>query len=336
MGKIWLCGIFYLVGLTAFSQERKRTTFDLDTNYVQSYYDDLIVRVYSANRNNFIHFSDQPKELDLKYQPNDYFDIGVGVNYKWFGLNIGTKVTPLSDDDAIYGKTSSLGLQSYLYARKFTVDIMALKTRGYYLDLDNAGMERKLTGGPYYKRRDLRTKNIGANLNYVLNHRRFSYKAAFKQNELQKRSAGSVIAGGGFYMLTARADSAIVPRGMDQDYFIGWRDLDALKCYGINGNLEYAYSWVPLKNWIGTVAYRLSLGVQHNFWYFDQIKRETQLKMTRGGMFRFSTGHHFPAFYVGFSYVRYHQQNSVMKMNSLKVLNGTNYTEFTISKRFRL
>jgi hypothetical protein len=335
MRKLFLFHIYFLIALMSFSQKDKQVTFDLDTNYVESYYNDLIIRIYSANRNNFVHFVDVSEDLDLKYRPNDYFDLGAGFNYKWFGLNVGTKIAKLSDDDGRYGKTSTFGLQSYLYARKFTVDVMAMKTRGYYLSMQNAQLERQITQDEFYKRRDLRTENIGINLNYVLNYRHFSYKAAFKQNELQKKSAGSVIVGGGFYLLTVDADSAFVPRGIGNHYFVDWRELDAFKCYSMNGNLEYAYSWVPLKNWIATASYRLSLGMQKNIWHFGKTQEDSQIKLCRSGMIRLSAGHHFPDFYVGVSYVRY-QQNSVMRMNSMKVLNGTNFTEFTISKRIKL
>lgn len=335
MRALFLFKIFFLISYLTFAQNGGHAAFDFDTTYVESYYNDLIVRVYSANRNNFVHFEDLAEELDLKYRPNDYFDLGAGINYKWFGLNVGSKIARLSDDDQIYGKTSSLGLQSYLYARRFTVDVMAMRTRGYYLKLENALVEKQIAGEEYYKRRDLGTKNIGVNLNYVLNHSRFSYKAAFKQNELQKKSAGSVIAGGGFYLLTVKADSVIVPRGIGDKYFTEWRELDAFKCYSINGNLEYAYSWVPMKGWIATASYRLSMGLQKNIWQLDDVRKDRQVKLSRSGMIRLSAGHHFPGFYLGVSYVRY-QQNSVMRMNSLKVMNGTNFTEFTLSKRIRL
>lgn len=332
---LFLLCISIWIGEESFSQENHPVPFDLDTNYVESYYNDLIIRIYSANRNNFVHFVDVAEDLDLKYRPNDYFDLGAGINYKWFGLNVGAKIAKLSDDNDRYGKTTTMGLQSYLYARKFTLDVMAMKTRGYYLYLENAQLEKQVAEEEFYKRRDLRTKNFGINLNYVLNYRRFSYKAAFKQNELQKKSAGSVILGGGVYFLTVDADSAFVPRGINSQYFVEWRNLDAFKCYTLNGNLEYAYSWVPVKNWITTTSYRFSLGLQRNIWHGGDQGDERQFKLSRSGMIRLSAGHHFPDFYMGISFVRY-QHNSVMRINSIKVLNGTNFTEFTISKRIKL
>ncbi|MEL7585785.1 MAG: DUF4421 domain-containing protein [Prolixibacteraceae bacterium] len=335
MKKLFLSVMCMWIAGQCWSQKKERVAFDLDTNYVKTYYNDLIVRIYSANRNNFVRFLDTFEDLELKYRPNDYFDLGAGINYKWFGLNVGSKIGKLSNDDERFGKTSTFGLQSYLYARKFTVDIMAMKTRGYYLKLENDDFERQLEPEQYYQRRDIRTKNIGVNLNYVLNYRRFSYKAAFKQNDLQKKSAGSVILGGGVYLLKVSADSALVPREIATNYFTGWRELDAFKTYSINGNVEYAYSWVPLRNWIATGSWRVSLGLQKNIWELGDEGVYRQVKFGRSGMIRLSGGHHFPEFYLGFSYVRY-QHNAVMRMNSMKTLNGTNYIEFTVSKRIKL
>ncbi len=307
----------------------------MDTSYIQSFYNDLIVRVYSSNQNNFIQLNDLEQDVRLRYQPNDYFNLGVGFNYKWFGINVGTKIPYFSDDDNRFGKSTSLGIQSYLYARKFTVDILALKTKGYYLSLaDNHDLAEKGTE-IYYQRRDLKTINLGLNMNYVLNHERFSYKAAFKQNELQKKSAGSLIFGGGIYMLNVEADSAFVPREIDDIYFSEWRNLDDFKSITLNANIGYAYSYVPQPNWIITGSYRFSLGLQQNVWHYTGDDDNWQAKLSRSHVFRVSGGHHFPGFYLGASFVRY-EQNSSMKTHSLSMLNGTNYTEFTISKRIDL
>ena len=330
MGFIVLC--FH----QAFSQKQgKKIVSDLDTNYVHTYYNDLIIRAYSVNKNNFIQLNDIEQDVRVKYRTNDFYNLGVGLNYKWFGLNIGTKIPFLSLDDDRFGKTTYFGLQSYLYARKFTLDVLALKTRGYYLSSSNNKDLSPNIGEIYYQRRDLATKNFGVNFNYILNYRRFSYKAAFKQNALQKKSAGSVFFGAGIYQLTVDADSAIVPRETDEKYFEGWSELDAFQSATININLGYAYSYVPLSNWIITGSYKYSLGLQQNIWHVEHEGNMEQFKLSTSGTVRISAGHHFSNFYLGATFVHY-QQNSTMQIHSLKILNGTNYTEFTISKRIKL
>ncbi len=330
------CFCFFLFFRSIAENNDHKVAFDLDSTYIDTYYNDLIVRVLSANSNNFIRFCDTSNNyFDLKYRLNDYFNIGIGINYKWFGINIGTKIPLLSSNNDLYGKSSKFGIQSYLYARKFTFDVMAIKNRGYYLSHDDNDLEEEMSPDNYYKRRDIKTYNFAFDLNYVVNNKKFSYKAAFKQNELQKKSAGSMLLGGAIYYLSANADSSFIPSSTDQTYFQGWRTLNGLKCYSINASVGYAYSLVPLKNWIATGSYRLSLGLQRSIWNFEEADTEHQVKLNQSGVLRLSAGYHFPWFYVGFSYVRY-QQNPLPEKNSLQVLNGTNYTEITLSRRIRL
>jgi len=127
-------------------------------------------------------------------------------------------------------------------------------------------------------------------------------------------------------------DQPLIPVEIDADYYRDWRFLKAITSYTFNANLGYAYSWVPHKNWVITGSYRFSLGVQHNIWHVDENPDQSQYKINRSAVVRVSAGHHFPGFYI---YVRY-QQNSSMQINSLDILNGTNFIEFTISKRIKL
>ena len=48
----------------------------------------------------------------------------------------------------------------------------------------------------------------------ILNYKKFSYRAAFVQNEWQKRSAGSFLLGAEIYYGIVNADSALVPESM--------------------------------------------------------------------------------------------------------------------------
>ncbi|WP_423129835.1 DUF4421 family protein [Gaoshiqia sp. Z1-71] len=335
--KTFALGCFFLLNASlAFSRQQERSPAQKqDSTYIQSCYHDLVIRAYSANKNNFVRFHDLSEMVRLKYRPNDYFNLGLGFDYKWFGLKLGTKVPFLSRDDDRFGRTSNYGLQSYLYTRKFTIDVLALKTRGYHLDREDGqglfipGEER------YYQRRDLVTKNLGVNLNYVLNNRKFSYKAAFKQTDIQLKSAGSLVFGGGVHLLKVEADSAFVPSEIGNSYFKTAREQNHLEASTLNANLGYAYSLVPTKNWIITGSYRFSLGLQQNVWHMSGEEADYQTKLSRGDVFQLSAGYFFPRFFIGTSFIRY-QQNSRVQYRMLSILNGTNFIEFNISKRIKL
>ena len=53
--------------------------------------------------------------------------------------------------------------------------------------------------------------SVGLNAFYIFNSERFSYKAAFVRNQIQLKSAGSLIIGASFDMFILDADSSIVP-----------------------------------------------------------------------------------------------------------------------------
>ena len=337
MRKFFFGSCFFLLFLRSVAGNKEhKVAFDLDSTYINTYYNDLIIRIISVNNYNFVRICDTSNNnFNIRYRPNDYFNIGIGVNYKWFGINIGTKIPEFSRGNNLYGKSSKFGIQSYLYARKFTFDVMAIKNRGYYLSHDDNDLAEKVSPNNYYKRRDIKTYNFAFDMNYVVNNKKFSYKAAFKQNELQKQSAGSMLLGGAVYYLSADADSSFIPSMTSHQFFQEWRMLDGFKCYSINASVGYAYSFVPFKNWIATGSYRFSLGVQQSIWHFEGADTEHQIKPNRSGVLRLSAGYHFPWFYFGFSYVSY-QQKLLPEKNSLQVLNGTNYTEITLSRRIRL
>ncbi len=333
--KYFFTGIFIFFILHSSLAQKKEYAFNIDPNYIESYYNNLIIRIVSVNRNNFLQLKDTKQQMRLRYRPNDYFNLGVGLNYKWFGLNIGTKIPWFSNDDDRYGETTNLGIQTYMYGRKFIFDFIAQKTKGYYLSISDYHDLTTIDPLIFYQRRDISTLNLGAGFHYVLNHERFSYKAAFKQNELQKKSAGSLILGAGFYLFKVDAGSAIVPREIDEQYFTDWRNFDNFNNYIANLSVGYAYSFVPRENWIISGSYSIELGVNQNIWKYEIERDDWQSKISWGNEFRISGGHYFSDFYIGASFVR-HENYTSINMNSLNLLNGTNYTEFTISKRMDL
>ena len=78
---------------------------------------------------------------------------------------------------------------------------------------------------------------------YVFNHRRFSYPAAFTQSYLQRRSAGSWLAGLSYQGGSIETTDALKDRNTlapDTRIYIGH--------VGIGGG--YAYNWVPGKKWL--------------------------------------------------------------------------------------
>ncbi|MFY9152236.1 MAG: DUF4421 family protein [Prolixibacteraceae bacterium] len=303
-----------------------------DTNYIESYYNDLIIRLYSGEKTHSLELTDLNNSYHLKYLPNGYFNLGVGVNYRWFGISLATKVPVFLNSEIKHGETKRFGIQTYAYTNKFSADILTSFSSGYYLK-DSYLQLSNYTKNKEYQRPDISSANIGINVNYIFNHERFSYKAAFRNTEKQKKSAGSLLAGGGLFSYQTTADSAIVPREIDADYFSKTRNLTKSGVLALNANLGYAYSLVFLKNGIFTLSYILGSGLQDNS-YGSQTAQEInrwRFSMNHTGSLGF--GYWFNRYYLRLVVIKSAQYSS-LKYNDLLIGNGTNFMQISLGKRF--
>jgi hypothetical protein len=251
-------------------------------------------------------------------------------------LKIGADL-PFSDNNAEkYGNTSSFGLQSYIIARPFILDVMALRTKGYYATLHGENANQfSSADGIYGLMGNLKTTNLGVNFIYVLNSKRFSYKAAFNQTDLQKKSAGSFLWGLGLSSFKIANEEGIIPAEISSTYFVDWTDLINFRSYSIYGSFGYAYSWVPFRKAIVTASTSAQIGFRYNQMKYVDEGVVNQKKPGLGGEVRVSGGYHFPWFYIGASFVQT-QFNSDVRFRGLQIANGTSFLEVTISKRIKL
>lgn len=80
---------------------------------------------------------------------------------------------------------------------------------------------------------------------YIFNKRRFSYKAAYRQSVIQKRSAGSWLAGAMFYYSDFRFDD-----DSNADMILLMDDVGRIKQWEANLGAGYGYNFVPAKGWL--------------------------------------------------------------------------------------
>ena len=83
---------------------------------------------------------------------------------------------------------------------------------------------------------------------YMFNSKHFSYAAAYKQSVLQKRSAGSLMAGAMYYY--GHIDYA---SDMNADLVYLMHGLGKVKLWQASIGVGYAYNWVPARGWIVNV-----------------------------------------------------------------------------------
>lgn len=302
-----------------------------DTNYIQSYYNDLILRVYSGEKTQSLELDDLNNPYRLKYLPNGYFNLGVGVNFKSFGLSLATKIPVFLESEVKHGETKRFGIQSYIYSNKFSVDLLTSFLKGYYLS--NSYLHLKSYPKDLdYQRPDIASANIGISVNYIFNNTRFSYKAAFSDTEKQLKSAGSLLAGGSIFSYQTTADSALVPREIDATHFMKSRDLTKSGVLAFNANLGYAYSLVFLKRGIATFSYMLGSGVQDNSFDSEFENEINKWRFSFNYIGRIAIGYRFKQYFARFVLIQSDQYTN-LKFNDLSVVNGTNFIQVSLGKK---
>ena len=167
---------------------------------------------------------------------------GIGVSY--LGAGVGLSV----DFKKLNGKTKDSELFLKYYSNSFGGDLNIFNIGDFY--------DTRFKTDISYKNN---MKGVNINTYYAFNHRKFSYPAAFSYSYIQKKSAGSVIAGLSFY----HDDMWL---GYDKEFYreVLCNIYDSWNYYPVNDSIGdilsgwtthylslgagYAYNWVPADN----------------------------------------------------------------------------------------
>lgn len=148
-----------------------------DSSYYASYTDEITTRFYFAKKYTSFNYRNQQEAFDLNYRPNTSLNMGVGATYKWATLNLAYGFDFLNPDKG-QGDTDYLDLQLHAYGKKFTIDFLGQLYKGFFL----TPRGKATSGNNYYVRPDMVILATGISAQYVLNHEKFSYQAAFHRD----------------------------------------------------------------------------------------------------------------------------------------------------------
>ncbi len=102
--------------------------------------------------------------------------------------------------------------------------------------------------GQMYLKEPIKVRSFIADGYYMFNGKHFSYAAAYKQSFIQKRSAGSLMAGAMYYY--GRIDYAA---NSNADLIYLMHGLGKVKLWQGSVGIGYTYNWVPARGWIVNV-----------------------------------------------------------------------------------
>lgn len=235
--------------------------------YVQDISEKLNVSLYFLNNKNDFSLAGN-KSVKLNYSPNDYGAIGLSVRLNWLAIAFG--YAPKNLQENFKGTTTYTNLKISSYGKKIGFDIYYLDYSGFYLD-----NTKQVLGNDFplrhYIRQDLNTLNIGTNFYYIFNHKRYSYRSTFIQNEIQKHSAGSFMINGSLNYFNISADSSIVPKVIDVMNFSPEAKIKKGDFYNLSLMPGYGHTFVAFKHWFLTLSAYAGINFQQQH-YTSELK----------------------------------------------------------------
>ncbi|MBV6647035.1 MAG: DUF4421 domain-containing protein [Cyclobacteriaceae bacterium] len=237
--------------------------------------DQFSIKLFLLNKSNEIKHHDGLTKKKITYKPNESVNFGFGINYKWLGFDLAFSLPNANDDNDVFGRTRRFDLQSSLFLHKFVVDVGYQRYKGYYgsnPSLYDPGFD---STGSYPIRPDIITSAFNISSFYIFNHKKFSYRHAFTFNEIQRRSAGSFLAGAYFNTYKMDADSTLVPIAL-RDEFDPEADFRGVQYVSMGITLGYAYNFIFLKHFYVSATLAIGAGP-----VFEHIPERDDLPTSR-------------------------------------------------------
>ena len=170
-----------------------------DSSYVVEEPEVLVLRTYLSHKYTALYF---PSE-DLRYLPDRGMNIGFGVSYKKFTLNVAIPFVFLNRKiEPEFPRF--FDFQGHIYPRNWVIDFFWQDYKGYRVP-DGVGAEKP------YLRPDLEVFKAGVHANYIFKGDKISLPAAVHQSAIQKKSAISPLLGFEMYRVQLAGDSLIFP-----------------------------------------------------------------------------------------------------------------------------
>lgn len=267
-----------------------------DTSYIGNYSDEFALKIQSVGKFNYIQFKDVKSNSRLRYIPVRDLRLGLGVAYKYFAfdINIGLGL----EKNSIIEDYRSFDFRARLYTSKQYVNTFLQYYQGYRIaNFDNISIDRD---NPQSIRNDVRSIHLGLEYMYALNYTKFSLKAPFVFNELQRKSAGSFIFGASFNLLVLDGDSSLIPVNIQPEFgsSLYIRDLNNMS---LGVNMGYMYTYVFKENYFVTLS--LIPGLIYNNGDFSVNAREEIPRQLNGRVKSMnSIGYNARRFFAGFTF----------------------------------
>jgi|SRR5690348_12161768 len=250
-----------------------------DSAYYIYFPNSITARLYTSQK--YSRFNLKAKNAPtLHYLPNTTFNLGIGATYHNFSLNLAYGFGFLNPGKKT-NKSRYLDLQTHFYQPKWVTDVYGQLYKGFHLP---GSFNEPVKN---YYRKDLQLYLFGLSRYYIFNSEKFSYRASFKQNELQKKSAGTLLAGLELYYGIVKADSNLIPKSVNEKY--PQKNLTKINYLSIGPGIGYAYTQIMARHFFitGSITGNLAFSFANEHLKYNSSAHFSLNPVTR---FRIATG----------------------------------------------
>lgn len=335
MKKLLFLLIFSFFSCIVFAQEDSsfhlwKKNFKIDTSRIIDLSDKLGIYIYTTSKQNSLELKDLYTNKKLKLQPNGQTNLGFGFNYKWIRLGVAFGLPFLNKDDEKFGETKRLDLQLNIFMRSLGIDTYYQKYTGFYLNNPDDHVDSIYSFHPNIS--DMETSSLGLSAYYFFNSEKFSYKAAYTRNQIQKKSAGAFILGGFFNLNYAYSPSGFVPEELPDSIHDNYT-LRGFETNVMGISFGYTYTLVFLKQFYVNASFVPGTGLR-----FSKIKKkdETEILLpviSGSATIRFSLGYESKHLYAGIKAI---SSINSYNYNTIDISSSTGNLQFYVGKRFDL
>ncbi len=297
-----------------------------DSTYISNYSDKLTAKLLAITKINFFKISDNGNDSNVRFRPDRRLNLGIGVSYKWFALDLAFNFGIGEDSDFKNSKT--FDFQGSIFSSKQYISGSYNYYYGFQYDAFNGVPGEDVPDDN--ARDDIRTVSTVIQYLFAFNYDKFSLKAPFIQNELQRKSAGSFLIGARYQLYSVDGDSSMIPSSA-KGYFNENAHLINLTGASVTLSLGYMYTFVFRENFYITAGLIPGIGFTLGDYKADH-KNPLATQLSTGFSTMNAIGYNTPLFFCGIQLIADNYRFRMQK--DLKLNQGHGKIKFHIGYRF--
>lgn len=241
----------------------------IDTTYIEPQHYNYTFMLQQTTTYEMYSLSDKSGQK-ISFSPDMSVRLGPYFGWRWVFLGYTFDLKHLQ---AKSNHTSKKEFDLSLYSSLLGIDLFWRQTGNDYKidrlslgkDINTSSIKNTPFGG-------LKSSIRGFNLYYIFNHRKFSYPAAYAQSTVQRKSAGSFLAGIGYTRhrldLDLKELESVIRNKLGAEIGEDAAHVDTMlmtskvKYTDLSVTGGYAYNWVFAKNFLFNAS--LSMGLAYN------------------------------------------------------------------------